>query len=171
MNYANIKYCDVANGTGVRTSLFVSGCSHRCKGCFNEVAWDFQYGEAFTGETMETILQACEPDYIRGLTLLGGEPMEPENQRALLPLVEAFKARFPGKDIWCYTGYTYETDLLAADGRARCEVTQTLLDQIDILVDGEFKQELLDLTLRFKGSRNQRVLMIHEPGCPEFPGQ
>lgn len=166
MNYAEIKYYDIANGLGVRTSLFVSGCSHRCPGCFNEIAWDFHYGKEFTRETMEEILKSCEPGYIRGLSLLGGEPLEPVNQRGLLPLVKAFKERFPWKDIWCYTGYTYETDLLAPDGRARCEVTDELLSCIDILVDGEFIQAEADITLKFRGSRNQRVLQIQKEGCP-----
>lgn len=166
MNYAEIKYYDIANGLGVRTSLFVSGCSHRCPGCFNEIAWDFHYGKEFTRETMEEILKSCEPGYIRGLSLLGGEPLEPVNQRGLLPLVKAFKERFPRKDIWCYTGYTYETDLLALDGRARCEVTDELLSCIDILVDGEFIQAEADITLKFRGSRNQRVLQIQKEGCP-----
>ena len=166
MNYAEIKYYDIANGLGVRTSLFVSGCSHRCPGCFNEIAWDFHYGKEFTRETMEEILKSCEPGYIRGLSLLGGEPLEPVNQRGLLPLVKAFKERFPRKDIWCYTGYTYETDLLAPDGRARCEVTDELLSRIDILVDGEFIQAEADITLKFRGSRNQRVLQIQKEGCP-----
>lgn len=166
MKYADIKYCDVANGTGVRTSLFVSGCTHRCRGCFNEVAWDFNYGKEFTAETVEEILKACGKSYIAGLSLLGGEPIEPVNQRALLFLVKRFKEQYPEKTIWCYTGYTYETDLLAPEGRARCEVTEELLEAIDVLVDGEFDQDLLDLKLKFRGSRNQRVLMIHEPGCP-----
>ena len=166
MNYAEIKYYDIANGLGVRTSLFVSGCSHRCPGCFNEIAWDFHYGKEFTRETMEEILKSCEPGYIRGLSLLGGEPLEPVNQRGLLPLVKAFKERFPRKDIWCYTGYTYETDLLAPDGGARCEVTHELLSCIDILVDGEFIQAEADITLKFRGSRNQRVLQIQKEGCP-----
>lgn len=166
MNYAEIKYYDIANGLGVRTSLFVSGCSHRCPGCFNEIAWDFHYGKEFTRETMEEILKSCEPGYIRGLSLLGGEPLEPVNQRGLLPLVKAFKERFPRKDIWCYTGYTYETDLLAPDGRVRCEVTDELLSCIDILVDGEFIQAEADITLKFRGSRNQRVLQIQKEGCP-----
>ncbi|MDO5418256.1 MAG: anaerobic ribonucleoside-triphosphate reductase activating protein, partial [Lachnospiraceae bacterium] len=146
MKYAEIKYYDVANGLGVRTSLFVSGCTHRCKGCFNEIAWDFNYGKDFTEKTIETILTSCQPAYIKGLSLLGGEPMEPANQRALLPLLRQFKERFPGKDIWCYTGYTYETDLLADDGRAHCEATEELLRYIDILVDGEFNQDLYDIT-------------------------
>ncbi len=166
MNYAEIKYYDIANGLGVRTSLFVSGCTHRCPGCFNAVAWDFHYGKEFTQETMEEILKSCEPGYIRGLSLLGGEPMEPANQEGLLPLVKAFKERFPQKDIWCYTGYTYETDLLAPEGKARCAVTDDLLSCIDILVDGKFIQEEADITLKFRGSRNQRVLQIQKDGCP-----
>lgn len=170
MNYAAIKYCDVANGLGVRTSLFVSGCTHHCPGCFNQEAWNFHCGQEFTQETIHQILDSCEPGYIKGLSLLGGEPMEPENQRGLLPLVKQFKERFPQKDIWCYTGYTYETDLLREDGRAHCEVTQELLQGIDILVDGRFEQENYDITLKFRGSSNQRVLQIHQPGCPElFP--
>lgn len=168
MKYADIKYCDVANGTGVRTSLFVSGCTHRCKGCFNEVAWDFAYGNEFTDAEIDQILESCGKSYCSGLTLLGGEPMEPPNQRALLPLAEKFKERYPEKTIWCYTGYTYETDLKAPEGRARCEVTPELLRCIDILVDGEFDQELYDIKLKFRGSRNQRVLQIQKPGCPEL---
>lgn len=168
MNYANIKYYDIANGLGVRTSLFVSGCTHHCPGCFNCEAWDFDYGTPFTKETEDTLLDSCAPVYIKGLTLLGGEPMEPENQRVLLSLLERFKQRYPQKDIWCYTGYTYETDLLASDGRARCEVTDKVLDCVDILVDGQFVQELYDISLKFRGSSNQRVLQIHEPGCPEL---
>ena len=166
MNYAEIKYYDIANGLGVRTSLFVSGCTHRCPGCFNAVAWDFHYGKEFTQETMEEILKSCEPGYIRGLSLLGGEPLEPANQEGLLPLVKAFKERFPQKDIWCYTGYTYETDLLAPEGKARCAVTDDLLSCIDILVDGKFIQEEADITLKIRGSRNQRVLQIQKDGCP-----
>lgn len=170
MNYANIKYCDIANGLGVRTSLFVSGCTHHCPGCFNREAWDFDYGMPFTEQTADTLLNSCIPDYIKGLTLLGGEPMEPENQRALLPFLVRFKEKFPKKDIWCYTGYTYETDLLAPDGRAHCEVTDKMLECVDILVDGEFIQDLYDISLKFRGSSNQRVLQIHQPGCPElFP--
>ncbi len=170
MNYANIKYYDISNGLGVRTSLFVSGCTHRCKGCFNEMTWDFHYGSEFTGETIREILDSIEPPYIKGLTLLGGEPMEPSNQRGLMPLLRQFKERFPRKDVWCYTGYIYETDLLAPEGRARCEVTDELLSYVDVLVDGEFDQEQYDISLKFRGSRNQRVLQIHREGCPElFP--
>lgn len=170
MKYANIKYYDISNGLGVRTSLFVSGCSHRCRGCFNEMAWDFNYGEEFTDITIETILKSLEPRYISGLTLLGGEPMERSNQRALLPLLRRFRKLFPQKNIWCYTGYTYECDLLNPNGKAYCEVTDEFLSYVDILVDGEFNQDLYDISLKFRGSKNQRILQIHEEGCPElFP--
>lgn len=168
MKYANIKYYDVSNGLGVRTSLFVSGCTHRCKGCFNEMAWDFDYGEEFTEETMETILKSLEPKYISGLSLLGGEPMELSNQRALVPLLCQCKERFPQKNIWCYTGYTYESDLLDPKGRAHCEVTDEMLRYIDILVDGEFNQDLYDISLKFRGSKNQRILQIQKEGCPHL---
>lgn len=168
MKYANIKYHDIANGLGVRTSLFVSGCTHRCKGCFNEIAWDFGYGEEFTEEVMEEILESCGAVYVSGLTLLGGEPMEPCNQRGLLPLVKRFKERFPKKNIWCYSGYTYESDILDDRGQAHCEVTDEFLSYIDILVDGEFDQDQYDISLKFRGSKNQRILRIHEAGCPEL---
>lgn len=172
MKYANIKYYDISNGLGVRTSLFVSGCTHRCKGCFNEVAWDFNYGEDFTEETIQKILESCKPGYIAGLSLLGGEPLELPNQRALLPLLRQFKELYPAKNIWCYSGYTYESDIVNPQGRAHCEVTDELLSYIDILVDGEFNQELYDISLKFRGSSNQRVLQIHKEGCPElFPVQ
>lgn len=170
MKYAGIKYNDISNGLGVRTSLFVSGCTHRCKGCFNEMTWDFNYGDDFTQNTIQEILTSIAPKYIKGLTLLGGEPMEPASQRALLPLLRQFKEQFPNKDIWCYTGYTYECDLLDPKGRAHCEVTDEFLSYVDILVDGEFVEELYDIGLEFRGSRNQRVLDIHKEGCPElFP--
>lgn len=168
MKYSDIKYYDIANGLGVRTSLFVSGCTHRCKGCFNEITWDFDYGKEFTEDTIAEILKSVEPEYIKGLSLLGGEPMELSNQRALLPLLRQFKAQFPQKDVWCYTGYTYERDLLNPDGRAHCEATDELLSYVDILVDGEFNQDLYDISLKFRGSRNQRVLQIHKEGCPEL---
>ncbi len=156
MNYASIKYCDIANGPGVRTSLFVSGCTHHCKGCFNEMTWDFAYGDPFTEQVAEEILHSIEPDYIHGLSLLGGEPMEPANQRALLPLLRSFKERFPRKTVWCYSGYTYEQ--LTGESRARCEVTDEMLHLMDVLVDGEFVESLKDISLRFKGSSNQRIL-------------
>ncbi len=157
MHYAAIKSCDIANGEGVRVSLFVSGCTHRCKNCFNAVAWDFSYGEPFTDETAEQIFSMLAPNYIAGISLLGGEPMEPENQRVLLPFLEALRRRYPRKTVWCYTGYVYEKDLLAPS-RARCEVTDALLSLIDILVDGPFIEEKKSLRLRFRGSTNQRVL-------------
>lgn len=156
MNYASIKYCDIANGPGVRTSLFVSGCTHHCKGCFNEMTWDFAYGDPFTEQVAEEILHSIEPEYIHGLSLLGGEPMEPANQRALLPLLRSFKERFPRKTVWCYSGYTYEQ--LTGESRARCEVTDEMLRLMDVLVDGEFVESLKDISLRFKGSSNQRIL-------------
>ncbi|RKI90335.1 anaerobic ribonucleoside-triphosphate reductase activating protein [Parablautia intestinalis] len=168
MKYANIKYYDISNGLGVRTSLFVSGCTHRCKGCFNEMTWDFNYGNDFTQETIEEILKSVEPGYIKGLTLLGGEPMEFPNQRGLLALLRQFKQRFPKKDIWCYTGYLYESDLLNPQGRAHCEVTDEFLSYIDILVDGEFVEALYDISLKFRGSKNQRLLQLQKQGCPQL---
>lgn len=155
MNYAAIKYCDIANGPGVRTSLFVSGCTHHCKNCFNEIAWDFNYGEPFTKEVRYAIMDSLRPDYIKGLSLLGGEPMEPENQRALVEFVKMAKAVYPGKTIWCYSGYTYEE---ITQGRAHCEVTDELLSYLDVLVDGKFVEELKDISLQFRGSSNQRII-------------
>lgn len=157
MNYANIKTCDIANGPGVRTSLFVSGCTHHCKNCFNAEAWSFDAGQPFTDAVQERILTDCAPEYITGLSLLGGEPMEPQNQRALLPFVRRFRAEYPAKDVWCYSGYTFE-ELTA--GRAHCEATDELLGLIDVLVDGEFVQELYDISLRFRGSSNQRLIDV-----------
>lgn len=159
MNYKTIKYYDIANGTGVRTSLFVSGCTHRCKGCFNPEAWDFQAGQVFTKEVEEEILKSLAPDYISGLSLLGGEPMEIPNQRALVGFLRTLKIRFPNKNIWCYTGYVYDTELVKG-GRAYCEVTEEILGYIDILVDGKFEEELYDMRLRFRGSANQRIIDI-----------
>ncbi len=157
MHYATIKYNDIANGVGVRTSLFVSGCTHRCKNCFNSEAWDFHYGDEFTKDVQTKILDSIDSYFVSGLSLLGGEPMEPVNQRGLIELLRAFKARFGNKTVWCYTGYTLESDLLPG-GRVHCEVTDELLSYIDVLVDGEFVQELYDITLRFKGSSNQRLI-------------
>lgn len=159
MNYATIKNCDIANGPGVRVSLFVSGCTHHCPGCFNEVAWDFGYGEPFTQQTIDTILDMLRPDYIRGLTLLGGEPFEPENQAPLLAFLRRFRTALPGKTVWCYTGFTLE-ELLGKSGECRACTphTRELLELIDILVDGRYEEELADITLAFRGSKNQRVL-------------
>ena len=159
MRYANIKYHDIANGLGVRTSLFVSGCTHRCKGCFNEVAWDFGYGEVFTEETIEKLLASCSPSYVAGLSLLGGEPMEPSNQQALLPLLRRFKEQYPDKDIWCYTGYLFDKQILE-DMCRKSEVTRQMLSCIDILVDGRFVEEKKNLKLRFRGSENQRIIDV-----------
>ena len=163
MNYATIKTCDIANGPGVRTSLFVSGCTHHCPNCFNEVAWDFAYGEVFDEAVWQKIFDSCAPGYVTGITLLGGEPMEPANQRALLPFVQAFRAKYPEKSVWCFTGYTLERDLWHSDGscpdsRAYCEVTAELLSLIDVLIDGEFVAELKNISLRFRGSENQRII-------------
>ena len=158
MHYASVKPCDIANGPGVRVSLFVSGCTHHCPGCFNKETWDFSYGQPFTEETMADLYEKLYHGYITGLTLLGGEPLEPVNQQALLPFVEEVRRRFPDKTIWCYTGYTYETDLLAADGRAHCTATDRLLGMTDVLVDGRFVQDLRDITLLFRGSSNQRLI-------------
>ena len=159
MFYANIKKYDVANGVGVRVSLFVSGCTHRCKGCFNAEAWDFSYGKPYTEETEEEILDALDKDYIAGLSLLGGEPFEPQNQRALLPLLRKVRERYPQKDVWCYSGYTFDSDLQEG-GRAHCEATDEMLSMLDILVDGEFVEDLKDLKLRFRGSANQRIIDV-----------
>ena len=161
MNYATIKYCDIANGEGVRTSLFVSGCRRHCPNCFNAVAWDFNYGAPFTDAVKEQIIESLAPGYINGLSLLGGEPLEPENQRALLPFIKEVKARCPGKTIWCYTGNVYETELLQPS-HARCEVTDEMLSLIDVLVDGEFVQDKYDISLRFRGSSNQRIIDMNK---------
>lgn len=161
MNYATIKKYDVANGVGVRVSLFVSGCTHRCKGCFNAEAWDFSYGSPYTEETENEILSAIDKSFIAGLSLLGGEPFEPCNQRALLPLLRKFRARFPQKTVWCYSGYTFDKDLKEG-GRAYCEATDEMLSFIDVLVDGEFVEDLKDLKLKFRGSSNQRIVDVPE---------
>lgn len=162
MNYSAIKKTDIANGSGVRVSLFVSGCTHRCNGCFNEETWDFNAGNPFTDRVSEEILSALSPEYISGLTLLGGEPLEPHNQTALYELVRKAKELYPEKNIWCYSGYTFESDILAHEGAAHCEVTDNLLKLIDILVDGEFILEKKNITLKFKGSENQRIIMLPE---------
>lgn len=159
MNYGTIKDCDIANGPGVRVSLFVSGCRHHCKGCFNPETWDFQYGQPFTEESIDQILKALSPSYIRGFTLLGGEPFEPENQRVLVGLLRKIRKTYPAKDIWCYTGYLYDADL-PEGGKVHTEVTDEMLSYIDVLVDGEFVEAKKDITLVFRGSSNQRVLNL-----------
>ena len=159
MNYAEIKNCDIANGPGVRVSLFVSGCTHRCKGCFNEIAWDFNYGKPFTQGTIDSILEMLQPDYIKGLTLLGGEPFEPENQPAILELLRQLKAKYPDKSVWAFSGYLFDKDILA--GRlGPCEITKEYLSYLDVLIDGPFMLEKKDLSLRFRGSSNQRIIDV-----------
>ena len=159
MNYATIKPVDIANGPGVRVSLFVSGCTHRCKGCFNEEAWDFQFGKPFTQEVQEQLLSSLDHDYIEGLTLLGGEPMEPSNQEALLPFIRAVRERLPQKTIWCFTGYDFEKDILGRMMEAS-SVTRELIPLFDVMVDGKFVAEKRNLSLKFRGSENQRVLNV-----------
>ena len=161
MNYGEIKTCDIANGEGVRVSLFVSGCTHHCKNCFNDVAWDFGYGKPFTEETEEMLLKALEPDYVDGFSLLGGEPFEPENQKELAGLLQKIKESYPEKNVWCYTGYLYDVDLIPG-GKVYTEYTDKMLACIDTLVDGEFIEAEKDLTLEFRGSRNQRILHLDE---------
>lgn len=158
MHYANIKNCDIANGPGVRVSLFVSGCTHHCPGCFNEVAWDFEYGEPFTQQTIDKILNMLAPDYIKGLTLLGGEPFEPQNQKPILELLRQMKARYPEKTIWAFSGYTYEQ--ITSGKLGDWEITQEYLRNLDVLVDGPFIEARKDLSLRFRGSDNQRQIDI-----------
>lgn len=190
MNYATIKKTDVANGPGIRVSLFVSGCTHACRGCFNSEAWDFCYGQEFTPETEAEILKALAPEYIRGFSVLGGEPMEPQNRETVLALLRKVKAAYPGKDIWCYTGYDYEKDLLRwereeqerrenrDEAKRKCpegaaaesagaeqsvggeSVVTELLGLIDVLVDGEFVEEKKNLRLAFRGSENQRLIDV-----------
>ena len=157
MNVATIKKYDIANGVGVRVSLFVSGCRHRCPGCFNEVAWDFGYGTPYTEKTERELLDALRPGYIRGLTLLGGEPFEPENQAVLLSLLDRVRRELPGKDVWCYSGFTFE-ELTGEGARCVTPLTRRLLGKIDVLVDGRFVADLADISLVFRGSSNQRVL-------------
>ena len=156
MNYATIKNCDIANGPGVRVSLFVSGCTHRCPGCFNEVAWDFHYGQPFNQEVMDRIVQMLRPDYIRGLTLLGGEPFEPENQGAIVQLLRQVKRELPQKSIWAFSGYLFDRDILSG----RLGDTREYLSYLDVLVDGPFIEAQKNLSLRFRGSENQRLIDV-----------
>ena len=169
MNYATIKYCDIANGEGVRTSLFVSGCRRHCPNCFNAVAWDFGYGAPFTKEVRNEILESLAPGYINGLSLLGGEPFEPENQRELLPFVRNFRALYPNKSVWCYSGYTWEQLTGSVPCPARCEVTDELLSLLDVLVDGRFVEAQHDISLRFRGSSNQRLLDVPKSLAAKAP--
>ena len=161
MNYANIKNCDIADGPGCRVSLFVSGCRHHCKGCFNAETWDFKFGEPFTKEVEDKIIDMLKPNYITGFTLLGGEPFEPENQVVLVKLLKRIRQTYPDIDIWCYSGYLYDVDMIEG-GKIYTDVTKEMLSYIDTLVDGEFVEELKDLMLEFRGSSNQRILNLKE---------
>lgn len=161
MKYAEIKNCDIANGPGVRVTLFVSGCTHHCEGCFNPETWDFQYGAPFTKETEEQLLTALSPAYIAGLTLLGGEPLEYSNWTALLPLLRAVKRQYPKKDVWCYTGYLFDRDILGKFC-VQWKEMEEFLSCLDVIVDGEFILAQKDISLRFRGSRNQRIISVQE---------
>jgi anaerobic ribonucleoside-triphosphate reductase activating protein len=162
MNYAEIKTNDIANGEGVRTSLFVSGCRHRCRNCFNGVAWDFGYGELFTEATMTEIFNSVNHDWINGISLLGGEPFEPENQKVLVPFLVLFREKFPDKNVWCYTGFTIEQILGKSEPQSRAvtPVSNEMLSLIDVLVDGPYVESLHDISLKFKGSSNQRIIDV-----------
>ena len=161
MNYADIKRVDVANGEGVRVSLFVSGCNHHCKGCFNECAWDFNYGNKFTDENIDEVINYLNHDHIEGLTLLGGEPLEYVNQEGILPLVKRVKEKFPNKNIWCYTGFDFEKDVVEKMSKNN-ETTKELLNYIDVMVDGKFEEDKKNLKLKFRGSSNQRIIDVKE---------
>lgn len=161
MHYGQIKDCDIANGEGVRVSLFVSGCENHCPNCFQPETWDFTYGTLFTSETEERLLALLEPNYINGLSILGGEPFEPANQRDLLPFLRRVRARFPEKNIWVFTGFTYE-ELHTPGERACCPETVELLSLLDVLVDGRYVDRLRDISLRFRGSSNQRLIDLNE---------
>lgn len=161
MNYADIKRVDVANGEGVRVSVFVSGCNHHCKGCFNQCAWDFNYGNKFTEQEIDKVLNYLDHDYISGLSLLGGEPLEPKNQEGLLPLVKKVKEKFPNKNIWCYTGFDFEKDVVGKMAK-ESQLSNELIRYLDVVVDGKFEEDKKDLKLRFRGSSNQRIIDVKE---------
>ena len=159
MHYGEIKNCDIANGEGVRISLFVSGCTNHCENCFQPQTWDFDYGKPFTKETEDELLRLLAPGYINGLTLLGGEPFEPKNQRVLLPFLRRVKRELPQKTIWSFTGFTWE-EQHTPGSYPRCEVTDELLSLLDVLVDGRYVEALHDISLRFRGSSNQRIIDV-----------
>ena len=170
MNYAEIKYCDIANGVGVRTTLFVSGCRHRCPGCFNAEAWDFAAGTPFTIDVEDTLLESLKPPYVTGVSVLGGEPLEPENQQALIHFLRRVRETYPSKSVWMWTGFTLE-DLLGGKSRASTEHLDELLSLVDVLVDGPFIEAEKDIMLRFRGSANQRILDLPatlEAGEPQI---
>ncbi len=159
MNYAKIKWFDISNGPGVRVSLYVSGCRNHCKNCFNPETWDFCYGQPFTEEVANSIIKGLEPSHIKGFTLLGGDPFEPENQVALAPFLKKLRAAHPDKSFWCFTGYDLERDLLTGK-LGNLDTVNEMLNCLDVLVDGKFVEELKDLSLRFRGSSNQRIIML-----------
>ena len=162
MHFGNIKKNDIANGEGVRVSLFVSGCRNRCKNCFNPETWSFTYGKEFTPEVEQDIINSLAPSWINGLTILGGEPFEVENQRALVSFIKKVRELFPNKTIWMYSGYLFDTEIHNPNGKVHCEVTDEILNNIDVLVDGKFVEELKNLSLKFRGSTNQRIIMVKE---------
>lgn len=162
MNYGEIKWRDVANGTGVRVSLFVSGCRNKCPGCFNEATWDFNYGSPFTSEIEDKIIEALKPDYIEGLTILGGEPFEPENQEALYPFIKKVREIYPNKTIWMYSGYVLDKEIYPIEGKVHTKYSHDIINLIDILVDGRYVCTLRDLMLNFRGSKNQRIIDINQ---------
>ena len=161
MNYADIKKADIANGTGVRVSVFVSGCTHHCKNCFNQEAWDFNYGKEFTQKEIDKVISELNHSYVEGLSLLGGEPLEYKNQQGLLPLLKRVKEKFPDKDIWCYTGYSFDKDVVGHMFENWPE-TKELMSYIDVVVDGKFEEDKKDLSLKFRGSKNQRIIDVQK---------
>lgn len=161
MNYATVKWFDISNGPGVRVSLYVSGCRNRCKGCFNPETWDFSYGQPFTREIEDKIIEGLSPEYIQGFTLLGGDPFEPENQKVLAPFLKRLRAHYPDKSFWCFTGYDFEADLLTGKTGDFNDVSD-MLSCLDVLVDGKFVESLKDLNLKFKGSSNQRTILVRK---------
>ena len=162
MHFGNIKKNDIANGEGVRVSLFVSGCRNRCKNCFNPETWSFTYGNEFTKEVEQEILDALNNSWINGLTILGGEPFEVENQKDLVEFVKKVKTQFPNKSIWMYSGYLFDEDIINPNGKVHCEVTDEIINNIDVLVDGKFIEDLKNLSLKFRGSTNQRIILVQE---------
>ena len=162
MHFGNIKKNDIANGEGVRVSLFVSGCRNRCKNCFNPETWSFTYGNEFTKKVEQEILDALNNSWINGLTILGGEPFEVENQKDLVEFVKKVKNQFPNKSIWMYSGYLFDEDIINPNGKVHCEVTDEIIKNIDVLVDGKFIEELKNLSLKFRGSTNQRIILVQE---------
>ena len=161
MNYAKIKWYDISNGPGVRVSLYVSGCRNHCKNCFNPETWDFKYGEPFTKAVENSIAEGLKPDYIKGFTLLGGDPFEPENQKVLAPFLEKLRKQYPQKSFWAFTGYDYERDLLTGK-LGDLDTVMRMLKCLDVLVDGKFVEELKDLNLLFRGSSNQRIILVQQ---------